>query len=67
MHPNSLYFALISAKGVGRSPTIIILLQRSDAPINVGEDVARELDVIRYGNVSTLGGAGREIQRKANL
>src|ERR1039458_3826069 len=67
MYPDSLYLSLIGAEGVCRSPAIIILLQRSEAAINVLEDVAGKLNVVRYGNVPTLGCAGREIHRIANL
>src|ERR1017187_6463636 len=67
MYPDSLYLSLIGAEGVCRSPAIIILLQRGDATINVLEDVAGELDVIRYGNVPGLGATSREIQGVSDL
>src|ERR1035437_559843 len=67
MHPNSLRFAFVGATGIRRVPTLVVLLQRTEAAINILEDVTGQLDIVHHGNVATLASADGEQNRIANL
>ena len=67
VNPDSFNLAWICAVWVRRRLAAIIMLQRVETSIYVGEKVVFNRNVIHHGNVATLAGADGEQNRIANL